>query len=102
MDTLEKARADICMLASKQAFEDVWDGKDLSNEQVETKAEQVCEEAEDTKSVYAKAYAKTKDILQKKEQILTSMKFDYRMIGFATAYGHIKDDVEAVALSEER
>jgi len=99
---MEKVRADICKLGSRHAFEDKWDGKDLSDEQIEEKAQQACKEAEGTTSIYTKAYQKTKDILLSKEQVFTSMRFDYRIIGFNTAYGHIKEDVEAVALSEER
>jgi hypothetical protein len=89
------------MLASRHALEDLWDGKDLSDEQIETKAQQACEGVEDTKSAYTKVYEKTRAILVSNASILSSMKFDYRMAGFNTAYRYIKEAVEAVARENE-
>jgi hypothetical protein len=87
MSSAEQARSAICMMASKHAFEDTWDHTELSDEQIEARAQ-----------IYAKGYREALKALRNDENLLTSMKFDYKFGGFDYAYRYIRDDVAKAAL----
>jgi hypothetical protein len=87
MHSAEKAKSTICMLAAQHAFEDKWDHTILEDEQIEMRAQ-----------IYAKAYREALKSLRNDENLLTSMKFDYRFGGFDYAYRYIRDDVAKAVL----
>src|SRR5437660_3721199 len=85
----EKAKATICKLASQHAFEDMWDGKNLSDKQISSQS-----------AIYAKAYQKARETLLNNGHMLMSMKFDYNFGVFDTAYSYIRGDVVEAVLQQ--